>query len=136
MRYVSVGRRLVAALVDSFVAFLGFGFAVAALTGNLASTPEGVEFQLEGAAALALLGLCVGYFVVMEAAFGATLGKYLLGLRVRGEDGNGVGVGAALVRNFVRIIDVFCGLGAVLIWSSSRRQRLGDLLARTVVVRA
>lgn len=136
MRYVSVGRRFVAALVDSFIAFLGFGFAVAALTGNLASTPEGVEFQLEGAAALALFGLCLGYFVVMEAAFGATLGKYLLGLRVQNADGNGVGIGAALVRNFVRIVDVCCLVGAVFIWSSTRRQRLGDLLAGTVVVRA
>jgi len=48
--------------------------------------------------------------------------------------------GQAIVRNLLRIVDQLPAaipylLGAVLILNSSRRQRLGDRLAGTVVVR-
>ena len=137
MHYVSVGRRLVAALVDGLIVFFGLGFAVAALTGNVSSSPQGIEFHLEGSPALALFALWFVYYVALEATLGATLGKLLLGLRVRAADGGPAGWGASIVRNLLRPIDLaFAGLvGAVLIWGSPRRQRLGDRLAGTVVVR-
>ncbi len=134
MHYIGLGRRLVAAGVDGLV-FFGLGFAVAALTGDATSTPDGMEFHLEGAAALALFALCFLYYVALEATLGATLGKLLLGVRVRTAEGKRIGWRAALVRNLLRVVDVgFCFVGAVLIWSSPRRQRLGDLAAGTVVV--
>jgi uncharacterized RDD family membrane protein YckC len=135
MQYVSVGRRLVAAVVDSVIVFFGFGFPLAALAGGVSSSPGGVKFNLEGGAALALFGLGFLYYIALEATLGATLGKILVGVRVRSTDGNRIGWTAALVRNAVRIIDVCFGMvGAILIWTSSRRQRLGDRAAGTVVV--
>lgn len=135
MQYVSVGRRVVAAFVDGLIVFFGLGFAIAALTGNASSSPDGVEFHLEGAPALALLALWFLYYVAMEAMLGATLGKLLLGVRVRTADGNPIGWTASLARNLLRAVDVgFCFIGAVLIWTSPLRQRLGDRAANTVVV--
>jgi uncharacterized RDD family membrane protein YckC len=82
-----------------------------------------------------LLGLGLAYFVVLEATCGATLGKLLVGVRVRTTAGNPIGWMASLARNLLRVVDVcFCCVGAILIWTSTCRQRLGDRAARTVVV--
>lgn len=135
MRYVGVGRRLVAAAVDGVLTLFGFGFAMAALTGSYTAGPDGLQFHLEGAAALAVLALGLGYYVALEAMFGATLGKLLLGVRVRTVDGGPIGWTASLTRNLLRAVDVcFYFIGAILIWTSPRRQRLGDRAANTVVV--
>jgi uncharacterized RDD family membrane protein YckC len=127
---------LLAAIVDTAIAFFGFGFAIAALTSQASVQPDGgVEFHLEGGPALALFALGFAYFVVLEAAFGATVGKFLVGVRVRTLDGGRIGWAASLVRNLLRPIDVcFWCIGAILIWASKRRQRLGDFAAGTVVV--
>ncbi len=78
------------------------------------------------------------YFFLSEGLWGATAGKWLLGLTVVREDGADIGLGAAAVRTAARLVDGLCfyAVGAVLIWSSGRRQRLGDRLAGTLVVRA
>jgi uncharacterized RDD family membrane protein YckC len=136
MHYVSVGRRLIAALVDGAIVFFGFGFAIAALTSNASLRPEGgAEFHLEGGPALALFALGLAYFVVLEGMVGATVGKYLVGVRVRTMAGGRIGWTASLVRNLLRAVDVcVCCVGALLIWTSPRRQRLGDRVAGTVVL--
>ena len=136
MQYVGVGRRLVAAFVDGLIVFFGFGFAIAALMGRATTLPDGsVEFHLDGGPALLLLGLGLAYFVVLEATCGATLGKLLVGVRVRTTNGNPIGWMASLARNLLRVVDVcFDCVGAILIWTSACRQRLGDRAARTVVV--
>jgi uncharacterized RDD family membrane protein YckC len=126
---------LLAAFVDSVIVFFGFGFPLAALAGQVSASPAGVEFNLEGGPAFALFALGFVYYIAMEATFGATLGKFLVGVRVRTSDGNRIGWTASLVRNLVRVVDVcFAMIGALLIWTSPRRQRLGDRAAGTVVV--
>jgi uncharacterized RDD family membrane protein YckC len=80
------------------------------------------------------------YFTVMEAVQGATVGKMVLGIRVVKLDGSDIGWSQAIVRNLLRIVDELPPaipylLGGVLILNSSRRQRLGDRFAGTVVVR-
>ena len=59
-----------------------------------------------------------------------------LGLKVVTEDGRPIEWGASIIRNLLRIIDgLFVYLvGAILIWTSPMKQRLGDLLAGTVVI--
>ena len=69
---------------------------------------------------------------------GATLGKRALGLRVVQTTGVPATFGQAVVRNFLRFIDIQpmpTGLvGLVACLASRRFQRLGDLAAGTVVV--
>ena len=68
---------------------------------------------------------------------GATPGKRAMGLRVLGEDGAPIGWHAALARNLMRAADFlpFLYLGGLLsMLISPRFQRLGDLVAGTIVV--
>jgi len=73
------------------------------------------------------------YFVVMEWLGGGTVGKLLCRLRVVSVDRKRCGFVSALVRNFVRPVDLLAG--PLLVAFSPQRQRLGDRIADTVVVR-
>lgn len=78
------------------------------------------------------------YYWVCEGVWGRTLGKRLCSLRVVRKDGGRIGIGAALVRTLLRLVDAlpaFYLVGALLLWLTPLDQRLGDLLAGTVVVR-
>ena len=73
----------------------------------------------------------------MEATQGATLGKMALGLRVVKTDGSPITWTDSIIRNLLRIIDgLFIYLvGAIFVWTSPLKQRLGDRAAHTVVVK-
>jgi uncharacterized RDD family membrane protein YckC len=87
----------------------------------------------EGAAALFYLA----YTALSEALFGRTLGKLLFGLRVVNLDGSRVRPRAALLRNVLRIVDLTLALfPLVMVFLSPLRQRIGDVAAGTLVVRA
>ncbi len=131
--YVSVGLRFVALLIDNVV-MLVLAYLIGAVTG---STTAG-GFELTGAPAFVFFLLYALYFWLLEAFLGGTLGKLILGMRVRMEDGSNLTVAASLIRNLLRIIDALPFayiLGAILIWTSPTRQRLGDRLAKSVVVK-
>ncbi len=80
------------------------------------------------------------YFTYFESTTGQTLGKRLLGLRViYVPSGRPPDFAHATVRNVLRFIDwlpAFYLVGFVLALTTPKRQRLGDVLAETVVARA
>lgn len=130
-------QRAMAFILDTLVAIPVFYFLV--ITLDLA--PE-AAFSLGDAGVLILLLLLAGVQAaigfLLEALFGWTLGKRIVGLRVVRLDGSRLTVGAALLRNLLRLIDASFPLGVFLgmsiLMATPRRQRLGDLAARTVVV--
>jgi uncharacterized RDD family membrane protein YckC len=79
-----------------------------------------------------------GYFVAFELAWeGQTPGKKALGLRVVDETGGRAAFTKLVIRNLLRIIDflpMFYGGGIVVMLSTGRGQRIGDLAAGTLVV--
>jgi len=80
----------------------------------------------------------LAYFVLFEAFWdGQTPGKRLLKLRVQREGGYPVGWTEVLLRNLMRLIDSFLGyaVGLISMLLTERSQRIGDLVAGTVVVR-
>lgn len=86
------------------------------------------------------LGAVALYCAVFETLSGATPGKRLAGLRVRSVLGGPPGLLQALFRNIMRAVDmfptIFPGLiGAVAAMFNPRRQRIGDMLAGTMVRR-
>jgi uncharacterized RDD family membrane protein YckC len=87
---------------------------------------------------LLIFGFQWGYFSVFEWIWnGQTPGKRLLNLRVIKVDGSPVSGIDVLLRNLSRPIDTLgpMGLiGLVMIFVSRKAQRLGDLLARTIVI--
>ena len=87
---------------------------------------------------LAFLAVMVVYGVLLEGLFGATLGKWLTGLRVVKRGDGKSGLKRSAVRNLLRLIDAlpaFSILGVVLIMRSSERARFGDRAAGTRVLR-
>ena len=133
MEPVGVGRRAAAVIVDSILLFV-VGYAIAAMTGGTTSA----GFQIEGAPFVLWLVISLAYYIVMEATSGASLGKRVLGLKVVKQDGTALDWQAAIVRNVLRLVDglFFYLVGAIVIWISKSRQRLGDMAAHTLVVSA
>lgn len=131
-KYVGVGLRFVAVIIDALVFFV-LGYLLAAITGG--TTAGG--FELTGGPAFFFFLLGFIYYWLLEAFLGGTLGKLALGMRVRMADGSPCTLTAALIQTLLRLIDgLFIYLvGAIFVWTSPTRQRLGDRLAQTVVVK-
>ncbi len=78
-----------------------------------------------------------GYDWILTALFGATIGKYVLGLRVVREDGSPVGIGQAAVRSLSKIVSMLpLGLGFALAGVTPSKQGLHDFFAGTRVIRS
>ncbi len=84
-----------------------------------------------GALAGAVFGLYAG---IQELFAGRTFGKRIVGCYVVGEGGEPCTVQAVFVRNILRVVEFHFVAMAVLVVLTPSRQRLGDMLARTVVV--
>lgn len=81
-----------------------------------------------------------GYFAIFEWLWsGQTPGKRWLKLRVIREDGRPISFFEAMIRNLIRVIDFivppFYSVGLLSVFATERDQRVGDLVAGTVVVR-
>jgi uncharacterized RDD family membrane protein YckC len=136
MSYVGVGRRFAALMVDGLVS-LAWTLPLSHITST--SDPKTVTIKIGGPQAWLDVGIWLAYFVVMEAAFGATLGKLALRIRVVRESGLRITPGGALTRTLARVVDGFPWVvpylvGAISIWNSPTSQRLGDRWAHTVVI--
>jgi uncharacterized RDD family membrane protein YckC len=129
-----LGVRIVAAIID-IVATMVLLYVIALLTGQ--TTEDG--FELTGGPLLLSALVTVLYYIVLEAQLGATLGKMAVGLRVLQEGGGRIEWKDSIVRNILRIVDglpAFYLLGLIVARASPRRQRIGDRVAGTIVVRA
>jgi len=86
------------------------------------------------------LGAAIMYFPMVEGTWGRTLGKLITGTIVVDKAGRAPGLLKAALRTLLRLIEVnpfwLGGLPAgIAVIMSKRRRRLGDMLARTYVVR-
>ena len=131
MESVGVGRRAVAIIIDSILLFV-VGYVIAAATGG--TTAGG--FELQGGPAFLMLAIGLAYYIVLEALHGATIGKRVMKIKVVKEGGQPLDWQASIVRNVLRIIDgiFFYLVGAIVVWVSKGKQRLGDMAAHTKVV--
>jgi uncharacterized RDD family membrane protein YckC len=131
LQYVGVGMRFLALLIDSILVGVIGGILGIIFRSSLSTAGEVTLTSAIGSI------LVILYYVGLEATQGATLGKMMLGLRIVKVDGTPIGWSESIIRNLLRIIDGLFGylVGAILIWTSPQRQRLGDRLAKTVVIR-
>ena len=120
-------QRLMAAFLDNAIAYTGSLLAIQLLP---ASPGRWVVLVL----------LYLAYFAVFEALWSRTPGKALFGLQVRTVDNQPCTWPGAVIRTVLRLLEVNAFLfgalpGALAILLSKRKQRLGDRLANTVVIR-
>lgn len=134
-----LGTRLGAALVDIVIQGFVLLALVLALTLAGAAVSDDIGVFLLGAGSLIIVTVLLGYSIVFEALNnGRTPGKSIFGIRVVSVDGSPLTLGAVAIRTLMRLIDFLPGayaLGAISIVATQRNQRLGDIAARTVVVR-
>jgi uncharacterized RDD family membrane protein YckC len=141
----SIGNRFIACAIDHAIQFVSIIIMIIAFTvlanysslgEQLSNAPKWVKAVL-----IVIVFLIVsGYFAFFEWIWnGQTPGKRLLKLRVIREDGRPVTFWEASVRNLLRTFDMmpapFYSIGLVSVFISTSDQRIGDMVAGTVVVR-
>jgi uncharacterized RDD family membrane protein YckC len=133
MEYQGIGIRFVSLLIDSII----LAIIISVLGGII-----GVGMMEMGRVPwwLGIIDfiIFIGYFTYLEGSRGQTIGKMITKIKVIREDGKPIDMNQALTRNILRIIDglIVYLIGAILIWRSDKKQRLGDSIAKTVVVKA
>ena len=141
----SIGNRFIACAIDHAIQVLAIGL-IGLTTVILMNFPI-FEQAISGAPKWVLAVMIIvlflifsGYFAFFEWAWsGQTPGKRWLKLRVLREDGRPITFWEAAVRNLMRTVDMmpapFYSIGLISVFSTTRDQRIGDMVAGTVVVR-
>ncbi|OUS18014.1 hypothetical protein A9Q93_04420 [Nonlabens dokdonensis] len=132
--YSGIGKRILALLLDFVVFFIYIivlSFTVYRAVGLFDSN------NTLGITELSLIPLFC-YSLLMHIIFnGRTVGKFVMGIKVVKEDGSPAQWSDYLVRWIFRLVDLWLFgfiVGTVSILFSERKQRLGDLGAKTVVI--
>jgi uncharacterized RDD family membrane protein YckC len=133
------GRRVVATLIDGLVLSVLVRFVTWAAGDEIGQGIDGFDLTtLSTGGSFLALALVLAYYIGLEATLGRTVGKLVTGIRVVGEDGGRPGFVSALVRTISRVVDSILGylVALIIVVNSKRRRRLGDMLAKTYVVRS
>ena len=141
----SIGNRFIACAIDHVIQILALitmviiFLAIAGFSDfgpRVSNAPKWVIAVL----IILIFVLMSGYFAFFEWIWnGQTPGKRWVKLRVIREDGRPISFFEAMVRNLLRVIDFivppFYSVGLISVFATERDQRVGDLVAGTVVVR-
>jgi len=136
------GSRAVAYLIDFLIMF-GVGqilinVLVSAVAMLFSAVGQGGESWAAAMATFAFFSLYNGYFILTEWLMnGQTPGKRMLQIRVIKHGGFALSFFDTLLRNLLRVVDflpLFYGVGLTSLLLTRDSQRLGDLVAGTLVV--
>ncbi|PQV64579.1 putative membrane protein YckC, RDD family [Abditibacterium utsteinense] len=140
-----LGSRFAALALDTFYQTLIYILLLLAAAGienyvlPFESMPKWLSSSVMALYLLITFALFFGYYFVFEWLWdGQTPGKRFFGMRVMMSNGLPLTVTASLARNAVRIVDFLpmaYGFGALVSVSNALNQRMGDLVAGTIVVR-
>ena len=145
VQYQGVAIRFVALLIDGIILgiigyILIFLFASSAITFD--TSTGAVSFGPAYYAAVALVIVIeLLYFTLLLGRYGQSVGMMAVKIKVVSQADSGqITYGAAFIRTILLYIDeipyaIPFLLGAILIWTSDKKQRLGDRVAHTVVVK-
>jgi uncharacterized RDD family membrane protein YckC len=141
----SIGNRFLACAIDhaiqTFTLILIFiAFTLIASYSSFGDTFSNAPKWVKAILIVLLFLIFSGYFAFFEWIWnGQTPGKRWLKLRVIREDGRPVTFWEAAVRNLLRTLDMmpapFYSIGLISVFISLSDQRVGDMVAGTVVVR-
>ncbi len=128
--------RYKATMMDDMLAIVFFFCCLGVFKSVL---PQSRTANINLIAGLAAYVIYLSYYFIFEACFAATPGKAWFGLTVRQLDGSKCTVWSAFIRTFSRLFElnplILGYWPAVIVYlRSKRKQRIGDMLAGTVVV--
>jgi uncharacterized RDD family membrane protein YckC len=132
------GTRCLAAIFDYIIIFVIL--IVVYWLAFRAAYPFGTDITNAFLIFIIILFLLMTFYHLLFELFwnGQTPGKRFIRLRVVQANGLPLTATGALIRNLVRLFDffpVFYGIGLIVMFASSKTQRLGDLAAGTIVIR-
>ncbi len=129
---VKLSSRFFASLIDYLVII---SFYVFFLLKYGEQNTDG-EYTVHGLKSLIPFLFWFIYIVGIESAFNATVGHFILGLKVIKPDNSRISFSDSLKRHLLDIIDFsFFGIPAIVtIKNTPLNQRIGDLWAKTIVV--
>jgi len=141
----SIGNRFLACAIDHAlqvvtIIVMALAFTVLANYSTLGDQFSSAPKWVKAALIVVLFLILSGYFAFFEWIWkGQTPGKRWLKLRVIREDGRPITFWEAAVRNLLRTFDMmpapFYSIGLISVFVSLSDQRIGDMVAGTVVVR-
>lgn len=128
-----LAERVVAVIIDTIIMFL---LIVSTFSVGILGAPAGpfLFMTLMGGGII----LTFFYAFFLEGYMGQTIGKKIMGIVVVKKDGSPCDYLASFVRNLLRIVDVLPQaylVGLIVILVTEKRQRIGDLVANTFVVK-
>ena len=146
VQYQGVAIRFVALLIDGIIlgiisSILIFLFASSAITIDASTGAVSIGPAYYAAVALGIV-IELLYFTLLLGRYGQSVGMMVVKIKVVSEADSGpITYGAAFIRTILLYIDeipyaIPFLLGAILIWTSDKKQRLGDRVAHTVVLKA
>jgi len=130
MHYQGVAIRFVAILIDVIII---------SIISTILALPFGAA-NYAAAVIEAIISLL--YFILLLGRYGQTVGMMVVKIKVVKEaDYSAISYGEAAIRTILLVIDgipyvIPYLLGAILIWTSDKKQRFGDRVAHTVVLKA
>jgi uncharacterized RDD family membrane protein YckC len=126
--------RIIATLIDYGIYFIFYTIYLYAFDEN----PEPGKATVTGVMVLPIVVVWFIYFVVIESSSQATPGHDVVKLKVITENGEKPSLSSILKRRLLDPIDIFMyGIPALICISKTpKHQRLGDLWANTLVVKA
>ena len=127
-----LARRFSASLIDSVI--VGFSWLTIAHVSL-----QSHFIDLSPSSVMILFLISFFYYFLMEGLFSATLGKRIMKIRVVGANGDPSTITESALRNLFRMIDwlPFCYiLGIGFLSTTSKKQRVGDKIAHTIVTMA
>jgi uncharacterized RDD family membrane protein YckC len=141
----SIGNRFLACAIDHAlqaltIILVAIALSIIATNSSLGNQISNAPKWVKALLIVVVFLILSGYFAFFEWIWnGQTPGKRWLKLRVIREDGRPVTFWEAAVRNLLRTLDMmpapFYSLGLISVFISSSDQRIGDMVAGTVVVR-
>ncbi len=132
-----LGDRLIAVILDTIFVSAILLVSAAAILSRWPHVLENISATMAlVASGGATLLVAFIYYWLQEGAFGATMGKAIVGVRVIRQDGSVPGLGSSAIRNAFRLLDAlpFYLLGFFVAVFSRGRRRIGDYAAQTFVL--
>lgn len=137
MNYAKIYKRAIAIIIDFGLLFLVFTLATYLMKGVWLMSASDHLWSITDPICLVYLCIIILYFIVLEIFFWQTLGKRMMRIRIVPQTGKGK---LTLKQTFIRLlllpVDSFLlgVVGCISIIRSPSKQRIGDRLAKTIVV--
>ena len=134
MEYATIWQRFLATVLDNIILTAVFWLIIIFLVF--------IRINPAITAAIFILLLLfedILYFTLLEAKYSRTIGKMALNIKVVSENNKKITFKQALIRNITKSVPIFRPIfliiGFFLIIYTKKHQRIGDMLAKTIVVK-